>query len=172
MEIFRITKDGMVESSSVLTRSAWVFAHSVVAIVAVLSLLIIQLQVCSPPLAASDFGFETVICDDDGVPIDNSASKKNKSNHQCDKCLDCLLCSPGHLGRPEQASSIGRSFAQEIGVTQSLETLLVALPDHLLPFSGAPPPPLQDQFMLHASFVPMPFASTQLRRMPEIVSWH
>ena len=161
----------MKTSTSALFCLVGPLVRAMVGMIVLGSLLMMQLQVCAPPSKSFDAGSDIVICSDDGVVSINTPADSNKSGHSCDRCLDCTLCSHVLLGLPDRSESIDLQFAHALDAAVTLETLLLALPDHLLPFSGAPPPSLQDQFMLQMSSVPMRFASTPMRVMPEIISW-
>ena len=124
------------------------------------------------PANASAIGLDGVICTEDGTAISGIPADTDKPNHPCDRCLNCVLCSSALHGLSNQSATLILLTTQTLAPMQTLETLLLALPDHLLPFSGAPPPFFQDQIMLHNMVVPVRSASTQLRIMPEIRSWH
>lgn len=139
----------------------------------VLSLMLLQLQIC--PSASTASASETslmVICTDDGTFVVEASGDKGDHGAGCSRCPDCLTCSSTSFDEPHRASILIPSNFSALVSMPIYESLHIGLPDHLLPFSGAPPPEKLDQTMLHTLYVPVRFASSKARRMPEVISWH
>ena len=144
-----------------------------VGVCVVFSLMLMQWQTCPAAAAASSSGAGLiVICTDDGFSVVEVPGTPNGHNTTCNRCPDCQTCSGVSLDAPKRASVLIPTNKAALASLPLHETLHIGLSDHLLPFSGAPPPEKLDQTMLHSHYVPVRFASRKARRMPEMISWH
>ncbi|TLP45926.1 hypothetical protein FDK21_09820 [Cohaesibacter sp. CAU 1516] len=136
----------------------------------VLSLTLMQWQVCTSALANESSLM--VICTDGGISVVEVAGEQSNKQKSCNRCPDCQTCSSGAFGMPDSVSEFVTFFSSGHYSKSLYETLHIGTPDHLLPFSGAPPPNELDQTMLTSLSESVRFASSEVSIMPESISWH
>ena len=136
------------------------------------SLALLMMLVQTYPAFSSTMSQWTPICSGDGIafvqlPSDDDAPKKT-----CKRCTLCFTNFNSLLGLPAKSADIILAVVGE-GISQpQLVSSLVVLPDHLLPFSGAPPPYKQVDLMMHTVVVSVSLTPNNVPVMPETVSWH
>ncbi|PLW78129.1 hypothetical protein C0081_05630 [Cohaesibacter celericrescens] len=136
----------------------------------VLSLLMMLVQ--TYPAASSAMNEWTPICSSAGLSLVQIPSDENVPNDDCTRCVLCFTHHNSFVGVPVKTTDMpsphaGKGFSQPELVANS-----IPLPDHLLPFSGAPPPFKQVEPMLHTYSVSVSPTPNTVPVMPEIISWH
>ena len=151
-------------------RQAGKLTRLLVGFAVVFSLMAMQLQVC-PQASAAD-GELMVICTESGSIVIEVPLGTPSHEEECNRCPDCMTCSSSALGLLDRVSILQLPILASSADKPAYATLHIDHPDHLLPFSGAPPPEKSNQIMTHIAFVPALGVPTQFSVMPEVVSWH
>lgn len=123
------------------------------------------------PAFASTFGGWTPVCSSTGIVLAQEASDDGAPSRECSRCS---LCMTGHtpLGDlPVKSIDIGWTDDASNMFELDFWAVHLVLPDHLLPFSGAPPPAIQVGIMQHNFRVPVSLTPTNMTFMPEFISW-
>lgn len=146
------------------------FVQLIVGFSVVFSLLLVPVHACSH--ATFNGSVEIVICTSDGPAIVELKEDDKQKSDDCDRCPDCLAGSQTSFSSPDHVFYIKRDIWTSNMSKPARQTVVISLPDHLLPFSGAPPPVKSDHTMLQTFSLSVHFVPPNLRIMPEVLSWH
>ena len=147
--------DGRVGLTQMLSRELKRFLTELCFVIAVIMMLVQTF-----PAFSGTMDEMTSICSDDGISIVQMPSDGKAPQKSCRRCNLCVSNCNSIVGIPTKPSNFNLTVSCHKIAQTKLVARLVLLPDHLLPFSGAPPPHNQEDVMQH------------LISVPEFVSWH
>lgn len=124
------------------------------------------------PAFANTLNGWTPVCTSAGISMVKASADDPAPSPDCKRCPLCLTNHTTYGGLPTKGSDA--TVAGQIGSVLELRRPMtrVVLPDHLLPFSGAPPPAISVDIMQHNLIVPVSLAPTNSFFMPGFASWH
>lgn len=123
------------------------------------------------PVFAGTFNGWTPVCSQAGLVLAETPSKDTTPSPECSRCSLCITNHTAFGGLPVKSVGLGRVGGENHTVEPAFWANNLVLPDHILPFSGAPPPVIQVEIMQHSFFVPVSFTPTNYTAKPEFTSW-
>lgn len=135
-----------------------------------LALICALLMVLSQTFPA--FGNEIETCTQEGIVIVQADTVNSQSQHDCERCAVCAFNQTKNDGLLGKTAKTALAVMQLNLVEPAFAPVHIPLPDHFLPFSGAPPPPAFVEFMQYVSFSKALPKSASTSIVPGVVPWH
>lgn len=115
---------------------------------------------------------EVEACTQEGIATVQTDAANDQSKHDCERCSVCAFNQTKNDGLTGNTAKTVLAVMQLNLVEPVFAAVHIPLPDHFLPFSGAPPPPAFVEFMQYLSLSKALTKGASKSSVSGVVPWH